>query len=63
MAETYNDFNNSQNFTPPQLEPDFSVGQKITAGAILGAQESLLLTGSHAVSNLYDGYKDRKSVV
>ena len=29
MAETYNDFNNSQNFTPPQLKPDFSVGQKI----------------------------------
>jgi cytochrome c oxidase assembly protein Cox11 len=60
MAETYNDFNNSQNFTPPQLEPDFSVGQKITAGAILGAQESLLLTGSHAVSNLYDGYKAKE---
>lgn len=61
MSESYNDYINAQNFTPPQLERDFSVGQKITAGMTLGAQESMLLSGAHAVANLYDGHKAKQN--
>lgn len=61
MSESYNDYLNSQNFKPPQLERDFSLTQKVGAGAVLGAQESMLLTGAHAVSNLYDGYKAKQN--
>jgi len=61
MSQSFNDYSNAQNFTPPQLERDFSVGQQITAGMTLGAQESLLLTGSNAVSNLYEGHKAKQN--
>ena len=61
MSESYNDYLNSQNFKPPQLEREFSLPQKVGAGAILGAQESMLLTGAHAVSNLYDGHKAKQN--
>lgn len=61
MSESYNDYLNSQNFKPPQLERDFSLTQKVGAGAVLGAQESMLLTGAHAVSNLYEGYKAKQN--
>ena len=61
MSESYNDYLNSQNFKPPQLEREFSLPQKVGAGAILGAKESMLLTGAHAVSNLYEGHKAKQN--
>jgi len=61
MAQTYDDFIKGQNFVPPQIAPDFSMSQKIGAAGILGAQESMFLSGSHAASNLFEGYRAKKN--
>lgn len=61
MAQTYDDYIKGQNFTPPQIDPQFDTLTKLGAAGVLGAQESMTLSGSHAVSNLFEGYRAKKN--
>lgn len=55
------DYQKSQNFIPPTVEPQWSIGAKIGGAIILGAQESVVLTGAHWVGSTLEARRAEKA--